>query len=131
MKKAILLVDDDADDRMLFEEIYAELGYNKEQLLQLENGQEVVDFIAEKNAETLPALIILDHNMPKMTGEQTLRYLKSNPQYSNIPVVIYSTSIFGQFAEDCKELGAVLVLEKPGLYRDYNEMIAKVMSLVQ
>lgn len=131
MENAILLVDDDADDRMLFEEIYADLGYNKERLLQLENGQEVVDYIANTQADKLPALIILDHNMPKMTGEQTLRYLKSKEEYAAIPVVIYSTSIFGKFADDCKELGAVLVLEKPGLYRDYNEMIAKVMALVQ
>lgn len=131
MNKPILLVDDDADDRLLFEEIYTELGYNKGQLKQLENGQEVVEYITGASSDELPALIILDHNMPKMTGEQTLRYLKSKPEYSGIPVVVYSTSIFGQFADDCKNLGAVLVIEKPGLYRDYNDMIAKVMALVQ
>lgn len=131
MDKAILLVDDDADDRMLFEEIYADLGYDKSMLKQLENGQEVVEYVSNVKPNDLPALIILDHNMPKMTGEQTLRYLKSKPEYSAIPVVVYSTSIFGQFADECKDLGAVLVLEKPGLYRDYNDMIAKVMALVQ
>lgn len=131
MNKPILLVDDDADDRLLFEEIYNDLGYSKDMLKQLENGQEVVDYISNAKDEDLPSLIILDHNMPKMTGEQTLRYLKSKPEYSTIPVVVYSTSIFGQFADDCKELGAVLVIEKPGLYRDYNEMIAKVMALVK
>ncbi len=65
--KKILLVDDDTDDRLIFEEILREMDD---------------DFLN---------MIILDQNMPKMTGRESLVFLKESPRYQAIPAIIYST----------------------------------------
>src|SRR5258707_4535864 len=88
--KNILLVDDDIDDRMLFEQTLGEtdpaIGVHG-----AENGLEMVAWLDQCAEKELPDLIILDQNMPKMTGKESLVFLKESPRYRSIPVILYST----------------------------------------
>ena len=56
---------------------------------------------------------VLDLNMPKMNGTDTLKNIKSDPRFSNIPVIIYSTSINPLEKEACMLLGAHSYITKP------------------
>ena len=75
-------------------------------------------------------LIILDHNMPRMNGRQTLGFLKSSEHYTHIPVIVYSTNGDGKLAEECASLGASLVASKPAGYDEYEEMINGFLKLI-
>jgi CheY-like chemotaxis protein len=126
----ILLADDDADDRLLFETIYAERAdiqlwagaINGVEALQKLNS--VVD------DKDLPDLIILDQNMPRMTGKQTLAILKSTPRYAHIPVCIYSTYADSNLIADCLQLGAARILNKPITNEDYQVIMDEFVSTV-
>lgn len=129
-KKKILLADDDADDRSIFEQILLETK-EVELLATVENGLEVIDFlkvVADK--DHLPDLIILDHNMPRMNGKQTLGYLKSTDRYLHIPVVIYSTYSDNKLTDECAILGASMVASKPAGYDEYKDMINRFLQIV-
>lgn len=129
LKKKVLLADDDADDREIFERV---LGKKTDVHLMrtVENGREVLDFLGNISAEELPNLIILDHNMPKLNGTETLGVLKSSSKYSNIAVVIYSTYSDRVLVEKCQKLGAAMVLSKPANLREYEATIDKFLGIL-
>jgi|SRR5882757_7205564 len=128
--KMILLADDDADDRGIFEQI---LQDRKDVALlgAVENGLELIDFLKiASDKHELPDLIVLDHNMPRMNGRQTLGFLKSSEIYTHIPVIIYSTNSDGKLAEECASLGASMVASKPAGYDEYEEMINQFLKII-
>ncbi|HVV07226.1 MAG TPA: response regulator [Puia sp.] len=118
----ILLVDDDLDDRMLFEQTLGEMGPGIG-MHGVENGLEMMTWLDQRAEKELPDLIILDQNMPKMTGKESLIFLKGNPRYKDIPVILYSTYQVKDFFLSCRELGALDVVSKPDTIQSYRDMI--------
>src|SRR4051794_6979293 len=90
-RKRILIAEDDDDDRDLF--YYFLQGRGDIVLMPIVGDgvelMETLDKITDDNE--LPDIIILDHNMPKRNGLQTLQILKNTSQYATIPVMVYST----------------------------------------
>lgn len=131
MIKKVLLADDDADDREIFVRVL-DKKTDVQLLRTVENGREVIDYLNGLPApEQLPDLIILDHNMPKMNGTETLGKLKSDKRYSEIHVVIYSTYSDNKMIETCEQLGASMVLAKPASIREYEAIIDRFLGLVK
>jgi CheY-like chemotaxis protein len=121
--RKVILVEDDADDRELFAEFYA---HRKDIMLlgAVGNGLELIEYLQKVTSdEQLPDLIVLDQNMPKMNGKQTLEFLKSNKRFSKIPAVIYSTYTDTNLIFDGKKLGASLVAVKPIDDEGYQKMM--------
>ena len=88
----ILYAEDDYDDFMILSDAFKAYSENIE-LVRAENGLKVIDCLKHMESDGgYPGLIILDLNMPVMDGKETLIRIKSLEQYSNIPVVIFTTS---------------------------------------
>src|SRR5215207_9463890 len=104
--KKVLLAEDDLDDQDFF---YDFLEDRKDIVLMspVENGVELFYFLESiKDDNSLPDLIILDQNMPKRNGLQTLQLLKSTERYTHIPVMIYSTYTDEQLKKNSLQMGA-------------------------
>jgi len=125
--KKILLVDDDIDDRLIFEEILREMN-DDSLVVYAENGLEMVSLLDKTKEEELPDMIILDQNMPKMTGKESLVFLKESPRYKTIPTIIYSTYQVKDFYRECLILGARDVVAKPDSLQAYREMIEQFLT---
>ncbi len=128
--KKIMLAEDDEDDRYLFSGFVLE---RKDIILlhATENGKEMIDFLnGMPDENNLPDLIVLDQNMPKMSGSETLRSLKSNGRYSRIPIAIYTTYADKKLIQECYGAGAMLIVEKPSSPHGYRVMIDQLMSLM-
>jgi CheY-like chemotaxis protein len=90
--QTILLADDDHDDLELLSEVISGIDEDYK-IVQVNNGIQALKKLKELKLQgNLPCLIVLDINMPRMDGKQTLLAVKSDPDFSNIPVVIFSTS---------------------------------------
>jgi len=124
--KRILLVDDDADDRQIFEELLHDLDPDTV-VDNAENGLEMISILNSTDADDLPGMIILDQNMPKMTGKESLIFLKENPRYQLIPTIIYSTYQVNDFYRQCLTLGAQDVVVKPDTMQAYRDMIEQFL----
>ena len=88
----IIFADDDADDLELITGFFKQ--YNREiNVLEFKDGKEVLKFLDDfaLNASP-PILIILDINMPRMNGKETLIAIRNHPDYQHVPVMVYSTS---------------------------------------
>ena len=110
-----LYADDDADDLDILYEI-VEMLNPAFKVITVRNGQEVVDFL--ESSVVLPDIIILDINMPIMDGRSCLKFIKKDPRFNSIPVIIFSTSTNQKDIELCYQLGALAYVEKPFTFKD-------------
>lgn len=120
--KFVLYADDDSDDKDWVTEACQVIDESL-RLVFVENGRQVLDFLAEKVSEALPALIVLDLNMPELDGRQTLRKLKTHPLYQSIPVAIVTTSTNRIDRDVCRQLGASLFLTKPDTHYEWQTVV--------
>lgn len=118
-KPLILIAEDDLEDQFIMGQTFAELGY-KDVIRFAEDGSMLLDLLLQINHEDV-RLIILDLNMPRLNGTETLRIIKNHPDYKDIPVIIYSTSINEIEKSNCMRLGARDYLTKPSQYKEYLE----------
>jgi CheY-like chemotaxis protein len=122
----ILLADDDADDRELFEEAITELN-SKIKLLTLEDGIQLMN--ALNNEENIPDIVFLDMNMPLKSGKKCLEEIRNNPKYNSLFIIIYSTSSNPKDVEDAYNMDANLYIRKPNSYTELIEILKVVFSL--
>lgn len=107
----IYLADDDADDRYLLIEALTSIDPGIK-IVETENGQELLA-ILQSNAVTDGSLIILDMNMPKMNGLETLAILLTLPSLASLRAIMLSTSSNPEMIQFAKQLGAEEYLIKP------------------
>jgi CheY-like chemotaxis protein len=112
----ILLVDDDTDDVQIITETIKNL-HPEVQVLSASNGEIALDML-DKHADDHVSLVVLDLNMPKMNGTETLMNLKKDPRFEKIPVIIYSTSVNNLEKKKCILLGAHSYITKPLSYKE-------------
>lgn len=126
----ILYADDDSDDRSFLNESIQASGLNAS-VVCVTNGQEAIDYLKKNGKEEgLPSLIILDLNMPKLDGKQTLTFLKSHTHFASIPVVILSTSDNKAEKEYCTRNGALSYFTKPYHANGYSSLINTLSYIV-
>jgi CheY-like chemotaxis protein len=88
----VLCVDDDEDDQLFLREVIMSQPYSFE-IKEVKNGQEAMNYLKGCiTKEELPCLIIMDLNMPKMDGRQTIRKIKEQADLATIPIAVFTTS---------------------------------------
>lgn len=123
-KKKVLYADDDLDDKAWIVEAWETLDFPVE-IEFVDNGRQAIEYLQQANG-SMPALIVLDLNMPEMDGRQTLQKLKNDHQFRNIPVVIVTTSTSKLDIEVCKRLGASQFLTKPDTHAEWQEIVQQL-----
>lgn len=124
----ILIADDDQEDLELMEE--AILNAEPEAKLHMvSNGKEAVDYLKQAGYGELPCLIVLDYNMPEMTGAEVLAVLEDEAQFRNIPKVILSTSGAPIYMDESKNSGATDYFVKPTTKNELDELAKRMLSL--
>lgn len=109
----IMMIDDDAEDQWIVREALDQLNTG-DVAKYVSNGQEALSILDhEFESGHTPNLIVLDLNMPLMNGTATLGRLKADSRFSDIPVIIYSTSINPFERDKCMALGAHSYITKP------------------
>lgn len=118
----ILYAEDDNDDRIFLSEFVEASGIHAE-FIYVSDGDEAISYLEKAEQQNFPALILLDMNMPKRDGKQTLQYIKKHPLFYTIPVIILSTSDNRTDVEYCKRMGAATYLKKPSHFKGYEKVV--------
>jgi CheY-like chemotaxis protein len=114
----ILYADDDAEDRMLVKDAWAENRLANE-LHFVEDGEELMDYLRRRGpythlaGEPLPGMILLDLNMPRKDGREALQEIKADPRLRSIPVVVLTTSKAEEDILRAYDLGVNSFILKP------------------
>ncbi|HEX9979440.1 MAG TPA: response regulator [Flavobacterium sp.] len=119
----ILLVDDDADDREIFEtalrRISTEVGFTA--------VASAIEALARLRAGHTADIIFLDLNMPIMNGMEFLAEIKKDKRLSDIPVIVFSTSGSSRSVDQAKELGAHDYITKPYEIRQLVDILQNIL----
>lgn len=118
----IVLADDDLDDQAIIREIFS-LHTDSITILNVPDGEETIRLLERLQKKNIyPCLIILDINMPKKDGRETLLHLKGCEEFKDIPTVLFSTSQNEGDKRFAKQQG-VSYITKPFTYRNMEEVV--------
>lgn len=127
----ILLVEDDEGHASLLKRNFKRSGipYALNHLL---DGREALQVIEELPPEEISKLVvILDLNLPTISGFEVLEKLKTSPKTSQIPVFVLSTTTNKQEVSRCYSLGCNIFLTKPVEYEEFSEAISNLGKLMK
>jgi CheY-like chemotaxis protein len=125
-ERCIMIVDDDADDRMLFEDALKEVS-TETRLISLKDGMDLMDVLTRENTPG-PDVIFLDINMPGKNGFECLASIRSSPLLKDIPIILYSTCSQEETINKAYSSGANLYVSKPNNFNTLKKIISKILS---
>lgn len=117
----MIVADDDSDDCLLLQNALDDIDFPL-QAIFMNDGSEVIDHLRTTNIP--PKLVILDLNMPKITGMQVLEFINAKGLNYRIPVHVLSTSKTPTDKMKCTMLGAASYTVKPDNYHKLVDWLA-------
>jgi CheY-like chemotaxis protein len=126
-KQPVVIVDDDHDDRLLLiKHIHALVGKNTP-IVSLSSGEKFLEYMQEldmQNVEAaafeieIPQMIFLDLLMPGLDGLETLKTLRQQSIWMDVPITIVTASRNDVAIENAEKMGANALLPKPYTKQD-------------
>ncbi len=129
----LLLVEDNLDDILLLSRALKKLGVTTP-VKVLRDGEAALTYLQElhtastENCIGCPELVLLDLKMPKVNGHEVLKVIKASPLFSNMPVIILTSSDEENDIKACLESGADDYLLKPVSFRDFVCMVQVLVN---
>jgi CheY-like chemotaxis protein len=122
----ILLIEDRAVDLDLTKRAFARRQmFNPVQVAR--DGEEALGYIRRwDEGETPPVLILLDLKLPKVSGLEFLRQIKTHPRFSAIPVIVLTASAEDRDIEEAYRLGCNSYVVKPVAFNRFAEIALQI-----
>ena len=129
--QTILHVEDSPDDRFLVALAVRRAGVPVE--LQIaENGEKAIEYLegrggfSDRTSHGLPDLVLLDLKLPLKSGLEVLGWIRSQPQFKDLPVVILSSSEQASDMEKAIDVGASAYFVKPLSVMQLQKQLAEI-----
>lgn len=127
----LLLVEDNIDEANL---AIRELKKNNlaNNLLHLKDGEEAINYLfglneyQGRNLSNVPKLILLDLKMPKVSGHEVLKRIRSNENTKKIPVVVLTSSQEEKDITEAYDLGVNSYIVKPIDFKNFSDAIKEI-----
>ena len=120
--RTVLLIDDDVDDFLLFQDAVAQV----DPTIEVSHLSGVKDLPAE-GACTVPDLLFLDINMPDRNGFEWLQAIREKG--CAVPIVMYSTASNPAYVQKAYAEGATVYFPKPESYHTLKKSLEQLLSL--
>ena len=126
----IIMIEDDDGHARLIERNIRRSGVNND-IIPFTNGTAALDYLFGKDSDGLAhkgeaLLILLDLNLPDMTGIDILKQIKENKYLKASPVVVLTTTDDSQEIKRCYELGCNVYITKPVNYESFANAIRQL-----
>lgn len=131
--RTILMVDDDVDDCALVRDALEEIGTSHDLRFACD-GEALFDYLERKgrftdrNTAPRPDLILLDLQMPRKNGRESLKQLKTERAWRRIPVVVLTTSTAADDINYAYEMGVNSYVTKPATFRTLVEAVRLITT---
>jgi two-component system cell cycle response regulator DivK len=118
--KTILYVEDNEFNRKIIRQLLAQTGYRLREAYDGESG-------VRSALEELPDLILMDVQLPKISGLEATRRLRADPRTAAVPIIIVTSYALSGDEQKAKDAGATAYLAKPYSPRD---LLAKIREII-
>jgi CheY-like chemotaxis protein len=122
--RPILLVEDNSDDESLTLRAFKKNNITNE-VIVVRDGTEALGFLYG-NGNVLPAMVLLDLKLPKVSGLEVLRRVRAEPRTRLLPVIILTTSKEQQDLINSYQLGANSYICKPVDFAQFTEAVRQL-----
>ena len=122
---SILLVEDNPDDILITKRAFKK-GKIRNELHVVRSGEEALNFLYKKGEYKnvpIPGLILLDLNLPGVSGYEVLEKIKENDKLRRIPVIILTVSDHEEDVIKTYDLGANSFITKPVSFKNFIEVV--------
>ena len=129
--KLILLIEDNIDDERLTLRALRKNNIINEVVVACD-GQEAIDYLfgtgsySGRDMSVMPAVVILDLKLPKLSGLEVLKRIRSEPSTRRLPVVVLTASDEEGQVEESYASGANSYIHKPNDPAEFSEMVLQV-----
>lgn len=118
----LLLVEDEPGNILLIKRAMSKLKLNI-QIQAVEDGEQAVHYLKKS---PLPKLILTDIKMPRMNGIELLAWIKQQPEFSTLPVIMFSSSGEIEDINRATALGASSYIVRPGSFTELIEVMQQI-----
>ena len=134
----VLMIEDDDGHARLIEKNIRRAGVGNA-ILHLRDGTSAIDFLfgpeaGARRGRHMPLMILLDLNLPDMSGADILRRVKSDEALRRTPVIVLTTTDDKAEIDRCYDLGCNVYITKPLIYQRFAEAIRQLglfLSVIQ
>jgi CheY-like chemotaxis protein len=124
MKKTVLVVEDDEDNRDLVQYLIHRTNLDVD-LMMAENGKEAVQNVRKKR----PDLILMDMQMPIMDGYTAVPLIKAEPEFVSIPIIAFTAMANPEDITRTKSIGCIEHCTKPIDPEQFIKLVQKYILL--
>jgi CheY-like chemotaxis protein len=130
--RTILLVEDNPDDVLLVQLAFTKIDASVP-LMTVSDGQQAIDYLsgeahyANREEFPIPALILLDLHMPRVSGFEFLDWLRDQPKLRHLPVVVLKGSPFSPYVNRAYEAGPNSFVVKSADLRDFTNALKQTV----
>ena len=135
-EQTILLVDDSENDLFLMRRAFKKAEFNSP-LQEVHNGEEAIAYLkgddpySDRNKFPLPAVMLLDLNMPMKNGFDVLTWVRAQTGLKRLSIIVLSASVRAEDLERAFDLGANSFLVKPSTLEALAAMIRCLRDWIQ
>ena len=126
----IYIVDDDEDDLLFIQDAFRALGLD-DVLKGFYSGQELIQYIRFTEHEREPSMIILDYQMPFLSGKALLLEIRNIPHLSKVPIIFYSDKINNDVEKELISAGALSCIKKGLTHKDQVQFVKYISQLLK
>lgn len=131
MPKPILLVEDEEHD-VLFLQIALEQAEVTNPLVVVKDGREAIAYLkgdgkfADRQQYPLPRLVLLDLRLPRVPGLDVLKWIRQQPDFAQLPVIVCTSSDQDTDVDTAYQLGANAYVVKPSRLAERLELVRRI-----
>ena len=132
-KRVVLVVEDSPTDEALLMRALEKSGITNP-IVTVKDGLEAIHYLFAmgryefRNAEELPAVVLVDLNLPKLDGLEVLRRMRADYRTKLVPVAIFTSSIEEQDLINGYSLGANSYVRKPIQFSQFVQVVGQLVN---
>jgi CheY-like chemotaxis protein len=130
-KPVILIAEDEEDDIWLVQRAFHKAGFDHK-LAVVRNGEQAIAYLSgrvpfeDRDAHPAPSLVLLDLKMPLKNGFEVLAWIREQPEFNRLPVVVLTSSQETSDVNRAYALGASSYLVKPANLARFCDMVSRL-----
>jgi CheY-like chemotaxis protein len=127
----VLYVEDDDNDAYFMQRCFQKLGF-EHCLRVVTDGQQAIEYLSgsgkfqDRSQHPLPTIIVLDINLPLLSGFDVLKWIRRQTHTQSVPVYIFSSSARPEEKVQACDLGATEYIQKPSSGLEFSALAEKI-----